>query len=98
MSKTEVKVNTKKMDEVRQAREKEGMPVTGAKILATEKDIRADVLARELTARFNGMTMAEKEMIADLMPVELCMKRIQKELDKAKEFENRVKLAMADLK
>ena len=52
---------------------------------------------KELTERFGGMSPEELDFIIDLIPVEYCFNRIQRELDKAKDFENRVKSAMASL-
>ena len=39
------------------------------------------------------MTPEEWEAIIDIMPVELCMKRIQTALDHAREFESMIKKA-----
>lgn len=52
----------------------------------------------ELTSRFKGMGDAELELFVDLLPVDICMRRIKKELDKAKEFEAAIKSAMSGLK
>lgn len=46
---------------------------------------------KELTERIKGMSVEELEIVADTIPVELCLARIQKELDKAKEMENSIK-------
>lgn len=50
-----------------------------------------------LTERINGMGAEELELVADTLPIELCLKRIHKELDKAKEFENMIKNALGGL-
>ena len=42
---------------------------------------------KELANRVKAMTPEELEIVVDNIPVELCMKRIQKELDRAKELE-----------
>ena len=47
----------------------------------------------ELTRRVKAMSRDELEIVIDNVPVELCMRRIEKELEKAEAFENRVKLA-----
>lgn len=52
---------------------------------------------KELTERFGGMSKEEIDFIIDLIPVEYCLNRIHRELDKAKDFENKVKSAMASL-
>lgn len=50
----------------------------------------------ELTERFLGMSDEEKELFVDLIPVEMCVDRIQRELDKAKEFERSIKNAIGN--
>ncbi len=52
----------------------------------------------ELTERFKGMSQEEMELFVDIIPVELCLSRIHKELDKAKEFEAMIKSAMTSLR
>lgn len=52
---------------------------------------------KELTNRFGGMSKEEIDFIIDLIPIEYCLDRIHRELDKAKDFENKVKSAMASL-
>ena len=47
----------------------------------------------ELIRRVKAMSRDELEIVIDNVPVELCMRRIEKELEKAEAFENRVKLA-----
>lgn len=54
-----------------------------------------DAMKQQLINRFQGMSSEELELFADMMPVELCMKRIQKELDKSKDFENAIRNAMS---
>lgn len=51
-------------------------------------DFLSQVGNKELANRVKAMTPEELEIVADNIPVELCLKRIQKELDKAKELEN----------
>lgn len=53
---------------------------------------------KELTNRFKAMTKDELELFMDLVPIELCLNRIQKELDKSKAFEEAIKAATAGLK
>lgn len=53
---------------------------------------------KELTNRFKAMSRDELELFMDLVPVEFCLNRIQKELDKAKLFEDSIKNAMAGLR
>ena len=45
----------------------------------------------EFVNRVKGMSREEMEIIADILPVELCMARIQKELDKAKRVEDYIR-------
>lgn len=52
---------------------------------------------KELTERFKAMSKEEMELFMDIVPVEMCMARIQKELDRAKEFEKSIKTAMNSL-
>lgn len=49
---------------------------------------------KELTERFEAMSKEEMELFMDIVPIEMCMARIQKELDRAKEFEKSIKTAM----
>lgn len=51
----------------------------------------------ELTERFKAMSKEEMELFMDIVPVEMCMARIQKELDRAKDFEKSIKTAMSSL-
>lgn len=53
---------------------------------------------KELTNRFKAMSRDDLELFMDLVPVEFCLNRIQKELDKAKLFEDSIKNAMAGLR
>lgn len=50
-----------------------------------------------LTERILGMSQEELELVADTIPIELCLKRIHKELDRAKNFESLVKNAIGSL-
>ena len=59
------------------------MPIDGK-----GSDFLSQVGNKELANRVKAMTPEEQEVVADNIPVELCLKRIQKELDKAKELEN----------
>lgn len=63
-----------------------------------EKDGLNDAERKELTDRFKAMSADELELFMDLVPVELCINRIQKELDKAKAFESAIKAATDGLK
>lgn len=42
----------------------------------------------ELTSRIKGLGEEEMELVANIIPVDLCLKRIGKELDKLKSVEN----------
>ena len=42
----------------------------------------------EFISRIKGLDNEEMELVADLIPIELCMKRLEKELDKLKSLEN----------
>lgn len=53
---------------------------------------------KELTSRFKAMSSYELELFMDLVPIEFCINRIQKELNKAKAFENAIKAATDDLR
>lgn len=65
------------------------------KVVLRDENGLSDADKRELTERFQGMSKAEIDIFMDLVPVELCLARIQKELDRAKEFEKTIKSAMA---
>lgn len=49
----------------------------------------------EFIRRIKGMSMEEKALAMEYMPIELCLDRIAKELDRAKTMEERIKNAMA---
>lgn len=48
---------------------------------------------RELQERIKAMSLEELEAVAEILPVSVCMKRIQDELDHAREFETMIKKA-----
>ena len=45
----------------------------------------------EFINRIKGMSRQELEIVADILPIDLCMARIQKELDKAKRVEDYIR-------
>lgn len=47
----------------------------------------------ELQDRIKAMSTQEQEVLLEVIPVSLCMKRIQQELDHAREFESMIKRA-----
>jgi hypothetical protein len=49
---------------------------------------------KKLTEYFEALTREEMELFIDIVPVDLCMGRIQKELSKATEFEKAIKLVV----
>lgn len=49
----------------------------------------------EFIRRIKGMSIEEKALAMEYMPVELCLDRIAKELERAKTMEERIKSAMA---
>ena len=51
----------------------------------------------EFISRIKGMSQEELEIVADLLPIEMCFNRIKKELDKSKQFEASIKAAMNGL-
>ena len=63
-----------------------------------EKMKRDDLLAqaevRELTERFKAMSLEEMALFVDIVPVELCLNRIQKELKRAEEFKEMIERAV----
>ena len=48
---------------------------------------------KELQEKIKAMTLQEQEAILEVIPVSLCMHRIQAELDHAREFESMIKKA-----
>lgn len=48
---------------------------------------------KELQDRIKAMSLQEQEAILEVIPVSLCMHRIQLELDHAREFESMIKKA-----
>lgn len=67
-------------------------------ICVREQRLKIDIFERselmtnlekeEFISRIKGLDNEEMELVADLMPIELCMKRLEKELDKLKSLEN----------
>ena len=48
----------------------------------------------EFIERIKGMSQEELELVVEIIPVDMCMARVNKELDRLKAFENSVKSAM----
>lgn len=57
-----------------------------------------DAAKKKLAERIQGMSQEELEIVADTIPIELCLNRIEKELSRAKDFENLVKKAIGSLR
>lgn len=67
-------------------------------ICVREQRLKIDIFERselmtnlekeEFISRIKGLDNEEMELVADLIPIELCMKRLEKELDKLKSLEN----------
>ena len=87
------KRNAEITDEIRDYVEK----AESVKVVPRDENGLSDADKRELKERFEGMSPAEIDIFMSLVPVELCVKRIEKELDKAKEFERTIKSAMSGL-
>lgn len=89
LSKRNVEVSEEIKDYVKKAE--------SVKVVPRDENGLSDADKRELTERFKGMSPAEIDIFMDLVPVELCIKRIEKDLNKAKEFEKTIKSAMSGL-
>ena len=48
----------------------------------------------EFIDRIKGMSQEELELVVEIIPVDMCMDRVNKELDRLKAFENSVKSAV----
>ena len=48
----------------------------------------------EFIERIKGMSQEELELVVEIIPVDMCMTRVNKELDRLKAFENSVKSAV----
>ena len=48
----------------------------------------------EFIDRIKGMSQEELELVVEIIPVDMCMARVNKELDRLKAFENSVKSAV----
>lgn len=59
----------------------------------TPIDVEA-IHKQKLTEYFKALTREEMELFVSIVPIEMCMGRIQKELDKAKEFEQAIKFVV----
>lgn len=69
------------------------------KIDLTEKGIESpinvdEVRKKELIARFEAMSIEEQKLLLDIIPVELCLERINSELIKARNFRDTVSNAI----
>lgn len=51
-------------------------------------NIMTNLAKEELISRIKGLDEEEMELVVNLIPVDLCLKRIGKELDKLKSVEN----------
>lgn len=60
------------------------------KVVPRDENGLSEADKRELKERFEGMSPAEIDIFMSLVPVELCIKRIEKELDKAKECQKAI--------
>lgn len=71
---------------------KEIVDTSTIKALANSyESINSEQLHRdEFMQRVKAMTMDELKMIVDYVPVELCMERINKELESAKQLKNSI--------
>ena len=58
-----------------------------------KRNILKPIEKKELQDRIKAMSPKELEAVIEVIPVELCMKRIQDELDHAREFESMIKKA-----
>lgn len=60
-----------------------------------ENPINVDeVRKKELIARFEAMSIEEQRLLLDIIPVELCLERINSELIKARNFRDTVSNAI----
>ena len=66
-------------------------------MVAEYKPKMKDSERRELIERVKAMSKEELELVAEIIPVDLCLKRIDAELQKAKQFEKSIKSAMNGL-
>lgn len=48
----------------------------------------------EFIERIKGMSQEELELVVEIIPVDMCIARVNKELDRLKAFENSVKSAV----
>lgn len=89
---------TKQNIEVAKALAESVDKIEAVKVVPRDANGLTEADKRELTERFRGMSQAEIDIFMDLVPVDMCLARIQKELDRAKEFEQTIKTAMAGFK
>ena len=45
----------------------------------------------EIEGMIYGMSQEELELIADIMPIDICMTRVKKEMDRLRNFEDSVR-------
>ena len=94
-AKVKVNVDESKIEEVRKARTEIDTPKVNSDKATNISTIELSPQEkRELANRFGGMSRAEMGFILGLIPVELCLGRIADELDRAKAFENHIKMAI----
>ena len=62
------------------------------------KDKGANTMTRmekeEFIERIKGMSQEELELVVEIIPVDMCVSRVNKELERLKAFENSVKSAV----
>lgn len=50
----------------------------------------------EFISRIKGMSQEELELIIDIVPIEMCINRISRELEEAKTFKNSIQAAFGN--
>lgn len=63
-------------------------------IICKPKSQMKDSERKELIQRIKAMSREELELVSELIPVDLCLRRIDGELQKAKRFEESIKSTM----
>ena len=82
------RVDLSPLENKKVTKEKNEMPVKETTARMTDRE------RHELIERIKGMSVEELEVVIDIIPIDICMKRITDEINKAKDVQNSL-LAMA---
>lgn len=71
------------------------MKKLNGEIIATRPKPMTNAEKEELVNRINGMDQEELELLVETIPLEMCLERIKKEIDKVNKFQESLDEAMS---